>query len=161
MRWLGHFVRDTRGAAAAEMALVLPLLLVLMFGGFEAGHYFFTEHKIVKAVRDGARYAGRLPFDAYDCAGNTTTREAEIRAVIRTGTIQGTAPLIKDWAAEDIDVAVSCTTIDTGIFKGNANQAAIVTIAATAPYPSLFSALGLLDPEIDVAANAQAVVNGL
>ena len=161
MIFLRAFQRDQRGAAAAEMALILPLLLILMFGGFEVGHYFYTEHKIVKAVRDGARYAGRLPFDSYDCASGSAAREGDIRAVTRTGTVQGTTPLIPDWPAGDIRVLVDCTSIATGIFTGNGNRAAIVTVAATAPYPSLFGELGVVDPDIDVAANAQAVVNGL
>ena len=158
---LRAFIRDESGAAATEMALLLPLSLILMFGGFEAGHYFYTEQKIVKAVRDGARYAGRLPFDAYDCAGGSASRETEIQTVTRTGTVEGTEPLIPEWANADITVDVSCTDIATGIFSGNNNKAAIVTVAATAPYPSLFGALGLLDADINVAANAQAVVNGL
>jgi len=158
---LRAFVRDESGAAAAEMALMLPLLLIMMFGGLEAGHYFYTEHRIVKAVRDGARYAGRLPFDAYDCAGGTAERASDIQAVTRTGSIQGTIPLIKNWEPSDIDVNVTCADMASGIFTGNGDKAAIVTVAATAPYPSLFGALGLLDADINVAANAQAVVNGL
>ena len=51
--------RDSRGAAAAEMALVLPLLLVILFGSLELGNYFMNEHTLIKAVRDGARFAGR------------------------------------------------------------------------------------------------------
>ena len=49
------------------MALVLPMLFALMFTTFEGGAYMWTEHKVVKGVRDGARYAARLPFDYYDC----------------------------------------------------------------------------------------------
>src|SRR5215217_7313983 len=53
---LGH---DVRGSAAAEMALVLPLLLALMFGSLELGDYFLSEHVLLKGVRDGAVYAAR------------------------------------------------------------------------------------------------------
>jgi len=68
-----QFLRDTKGASAAEMALVLPLLLVLMFGPFELAHYFWTEHKVVKGVRDGARYASRLGFTNYTCSDLTNS----------------------------------------------------------------------------------------
>ena len=33
--------RDRNGAAAAEMALVAPLLLILMFGSFEVGKFLW------------------------------------------------------------------------------------------------------------------------
>ena len=39
-----NFLCSVRGAAAAEMALILPLLFILLFGGFEAGHYVWSHH---------------------------------------------------------------------------------------------------------------------
>nr|WP_202389860.1 TadE/TadG family type IV pilus assembly protein [Parapontixanthobacter aurantiacus] len=165
MRFVRAFIRDRSGAAAAEMALMVPLLMILMFGGFEAGHYFYTEHKIVKAVRDGARYAGRLPFSAYDCGSGTSSQAALIQNVTRTGVADTTAPpLIYNWTDNaDVTVSVTCNTAETtkGIFTDLASGAPVVTVSATASYPSLFGALGLLDADINVAANAQAVVNGL
>ena len=49
---------DQSGSAAAELALSLPLLLILMFGSFEVGNYFLSEHVVQKAVRDA--YAAHL-----------------------------------------------------------------------------------------------------
>jgi hypothetical protein len=68
---LGLLSYDCRGAAAAEMALVLPLLLIILFGSLELGNYFMNEHTLVKAVRDGARFAGRQTFTNYtSCSGS-------------------------------------------------------------------------------------------
>jgi hypothetical protein len=50
------------GAAAAEMVMVLPFLLVLLFGSAELGNYFLDDSGLLKQVRDGARYASRLPL---------------------------------------------------------------------------------------------------
>ena len=61
-------LRGESGTAAAELALCLPMVMALMFGSFEAGNYMLTEHKVIKGVRDGARYAARLPFANFDCA---------------------------------------------------------------------------------------------
>ncbi len=36
MRRLAFFLADCKGSVAAEMALFVPLLLILMFGGLEA-----------------------------------------------------------------------------------------------------------------------------
>ena len=53
---------DRRGSAAAEMAMVAPLLIGIMFGSLQMGKFFWDEHQVLKAVRDGARYAARQSF---------------------------------------------------------------------------------------------------
>ena len=58
-------LRDQSAAAAVEMALVIPFLLVLMLGAVDVGNYFHSEHVVDKAVRDAARFAARLPFADY------------------------------------------------------------------------------------------------
>lgn len=61
----GH-VRHTRrtsrllredGAAAIEFALVLPLLLILVFGIIDFGRLLYTANTLTSAVREGARFA--------------------------------------------------------------------------------------------------------
>lgn len=158
------FLRDTRGAAAAEMALIIPLLLTLMFVGFEAGHYFYTEQKIIKAVREGSRYAGRLGFDAFPCGGAAdATAVAQVRQVTRTGTVTGTNPRVPGLELTDISVTHRCdANFDgDGIFKGTTGGAPIVLVHATTNYRSLFESLGVLDSTSIVQASSEAVVNGI
>lgn len=52
-----RLTRDSRGATAAEFALVLPLLLILMFGIIDAGRLFFDTNRAEKATQMGARFA--------------------------------------------------------------------------------------------------------
>lgn len=155
--------RDERGAAGAEMALMLPIMLALIFVTFEAGHYFYTEQKIVKSVRQGARFAGRLPFDTYSCpAGIDAGAIAQIQNVTRTGSLTGTTPLIADWENSDITVTMTCNSgTTTGVFQSNTGGAPVVTVAATASYPSLFNTLTDIDDQSEVRASAEAVVNGI
>jgi Flp pilus assembly protein TadG len=47
--------RDRKGVAAAEMALVAPLLVLIFFGIAQFGSIFFTRHTMMLAVREGAR----------------------------------------------------------------------------------------------------------
>ncbi len=46
-----------RAAATVETALVLPIVLLFMFGIFEYGRYFMTMQLLNNAAREGARYA--------------------------------------------------------------------------------------------------------
>ena len=48
---------DHSGSTAAEFALVLPLLLVLLFGIIDAGRWIWTYNQAEKATQMGARMA--------------------------------------------------------------------------------------------------------
>lgn len=47
--------RRDRGAAAVEMAIVLPVLLILVGGIIDFGRLMFGEVMVVNAAREGAR----------------------------------------------------------------------------------------------------------
>lgn len=47
--------RRRRGVETLEAALVFPLLLALAFGTVEFGYYFYVEHNLESAAREGAR----------------------------------------------------------------------------------------------------------
>jgi Flp pilus assembly protein TadG len=48
---------DQTGSSAAEFGLVLPLLLVLLFGIIDAGRWIWTYNQAEKATMMGARFA--------------------------------------------------------------------------------------------------------
>ena len=54
-----HAADGTRGQSAVEMALLLPILLLLLFGIIIAGFIFYAHIQVSNAVREGAR-AGSL-----------------------------------------------------------------------------------------------------
>lgn len=46
-----------RGAVAVEMAIVLPLLLLILIGTMEFGRVFNVQNSLTQAAREGARHA--------------------------------------------------------------------------------------------------------
>jgi hypothetical protein len=50
-------IRDTRGASAAEFALVVPLLLLLLFAVIDGGRFMWEYNRAEKATQMGARFA--------------------------------------------------------------------------------------------------------
>nr|WP_274518601.1 TadE family protein [Sphingobium bisphenolivorans] len=167
-------LKSESGAAAAEMALVLPFLVALMFGSFELGNYFLNEHVIVKAVRDGARYASRQSFSYYPCSSAGTglapggTVTADTQALTRTGQVtSGGSPRLPSWQSNTgITVTYDCVTTN-----GNADYAGVYASQAFVPrvrvsvsnlaYSSLFQSMGILGSNLTLNAESQAAVAGL
>jgi Flp pilus assembly pilin Flp len=56
-------IKDQNGASAVEFALILPLLILILFGAIELGLYLFNKNVITNASREGARagIVGRIP----------------------------------------------------------------------------------------------------
>lgn len=56
-RQLQSIARCKEGASAAEFALVLPLMLILLFGTIDVGRFLWAMNRAEKATQMGARYA--------------------------------------------------------------------------------------------------------
>ncbi len=56
IRWL-HRIRDSRGQAIVEMALVLPIFILLVMGIIDFGRLFNAQITLTHASREGARQA--------------------------------------------------------------------------------------------------------
>jgi len=52
-----QIIRDCRAASAAEFAMVLPLLILLLFGIIDVGRFFYELNENEKATQMGARLA--------------------------------------------------------------------------------------------------------
>ena len=170
MSYRPRLVADRSGAAAAEMALSLPLLLVLTFGTFEMGYYFRCEHVVQKAVRDAVRYAARLPMTSYPGCTATPAAppaavELQIENVARSGTPDGANPQrLQGWSADPniVKVMVSCDTSGTytGIYTEFPMGVPKITVSASVPYPSVFATLGLKISSLKLNAQSQSSAYG-
>jgi len=187
MMRLLHLFRDEGASAAAEMALVLPMLLTLMFGAFELGNYFQSEHVLQKAVRDAARYAARLPIQDtsgnvnYDCSSNaiSTAAQTSIQEVARfndpTGTADSATTRLSGWTGDTMaTVTLSCVDqssgdsyVDNGVYAdfpdgadGKPGAVPVVTVSATVPYNMLFGSYVFGSATLNLNATSQGAVIG-
>nr|WP_298897292.1 TadE/TadG family type IV pilus assembly protein [uncultured Altererythrobacter sp.] len=159
-----RFINNTRGAAAAEMALILPLSILLLFTGLEAGHYFYQQHQVVKALRDGARYAARQSFDDMTCGTPNGTVVTNVQNLTVYGTLGTGSPRINTWAPADVTVTVDCsvtgTFAQTGIYDAT-DTARKVVLTTTVNYNSLFNGLGVITDSYSLNARQEAAVMGI
>lgn len=156
------------------MALVLPLLLVILFGSLELGNYFMNEHTLIKAVRDGARFAARQSFTNYTaCSGSPGgTVVADTRNVVMNGYLSGGSIVTPNIQATDIDVTTSCKSTAggqamSGIYIGRdvdgdtQDDAQIVTVSASVNYRPILASYGFSGVGMTLNAASQAAVAGM
>ena len=55
-RPIRRFARSERGTQLVELAIVLPIVLMMLAASAEFGRFFYTYQTLAKATRAGARY---------------------------------------------------------------------------------------------------------
>jgi Flp pilus assembly protein TadG len=58
-----HLLRDENGASLVELAFVLPLFPLLLFGAIDFGRAFYLSVEIVGAAQAAAAYGSQNPTD--------------------------------------------------------------------------------------------------
>ena len=80
--------RGERGASLVEFALVVPLLLMIVFGAFSGAVAFNNKQDIVYAAREGARYGATVPQSqctpTANCGGKTWAQLVQAVVVERS-----------------------------------------------------------------------------
>jgi Flp pilus assembly protein TadG len=76
-----RMMRKEKGTTVVEVAVVLPIFLLLVFGIIDFGYYFFVEHTLQYATREGMRLA--LVGMQLDEGGLTLSREDSIKKKIK------------------------------------------------------------------------------
>ena len=103
-RRLRRTARSERGAAIVELAVALPVLILVAVGAAEYGRMYFTAITVANAARAGAQYGAR---DGY------TTKIAEISAAVLNdaGDVSGVlaSPAPTSFCRCPDETAASCT----------------------------------------------------
>jgi Flp pilus assembly protein TadG len=73
-----------RGAAVVEFAIVVPLLLILLFGIIEFAIILYDKAMLTNASREGARAGIVYTFDPNNSSGPNHPLDAQIAQVVQT-----------------------------------------------------------------------------
>jgi Flp pilus assembly protein TadG len=96
-RPFGRFARSERGTQLVELAIVLPLLLMMFGAVAEFGRFFYTYQTLAKATRTGARY-----LSTESAAG---TSDAQAKNLVVYGNDAGTgSPVVSGLAGTNVRV---------------------------------------------------------
>jgi hypothetical protein len=99
-------IRSSKGATAVEFALILPVLLLILFGIIEFGLLLYNKAVITNASREGAR-AG-IVYAYREDPGNPGTPDLRISSDDIRGFISVyTANHLVNFCPDDEDVAVT------------------------------------------------------
>jgi Flp pilus assembly protein TadG len=95
-----RLLRDTAGSAAIEFAVAVPVLILMIWGMFQAAIVLEANAGVQQALGEGARYA-----TIFDTTTNARPTDAQIAAKITNSKfgIRGT------WEAPEIDTANEAT----------------------------------------------------
>ena len=167
--FLRRFGRDVAGSAAVETVLIMPLAILVMVAAMEAGNYLYSEHQVVKGVRDAARFAGRvLPLSTCASASaeadlpSTDPAWQTIANVAVYGSTANTGPRrLWTWNANGTDVVIRYACVaQTGLYTstGFAPQIAVI---GKPTYPSLFGTMTGLTSSYRLYSRQQAAGVGI
>lgn len=123
--------RRERGAVAVEMALILPLLLLVIGGIVDFGRLLFTQNIVTNAAREGARMrslgypAGALPTPA---VGTATHRVVQAMNGVPDGSY--TVTFSADCPSSPLPSDSAVATVQVTGFRF------IFPLPVTAPQPS-------------------------
>lgn len=133
---LERSMRDERGSPLVELALVLPVLLVMVFGTLEFANILYQQHILTKGVQEAARFAARNPSvnQTIDCpptSGAWSSTVAAAANIATTGNPAGTNPILPNFSASDVTVTVECPA-SGGLISSNPSSGSIPVVLVRA-----------------------------
>jgi Flp pilus assembly protein TadG len=118
--WLHRFRRDDQGVQLVEIAIVIPILLMLFAAVGEFGRYFYEYTTMAKAARVGARFMAGQSIDS-----TTTDWVAATKKLVVYGNTAGTGtPVLPGLSVTNVVV-----TFGGGTYKNGAGVPTTVTVS--------------------------------
>ena len=125
-----HLAEDETGGTLAELAILIPFLIVMVAAVAELGRYFQTYATLSKATRASARYLSKVAFDA--------DSEARAKNVAVCGKIDctGVNPVAANFSTTNVAVGAE--------FDGAGNPTTITVSVQNYSFQPMFNLGALL-----------------
>ncbi len=127
---LSRLARRDDGAAMVEMAMVLPIFLLLVWGVIDFGRLLFTANSMASAVREGARQAAII---------QDLTNTSAVKA-----TVKGAFTPLGSPAITDAEITVDVTTVPGSVIVKVSNY----------PWPTITPLASLLGANVSITRQA-------
>jgi len=143
--WLTNWWRDRRGNAAIEMALILPVLLMILAGITEVGYVFYQASALERGLRAGATFASRAELPLSDAS------KAATENLVKTASMDGTLSVsASNWDEPGAGLVITVVDKDVGSVT-----VSVIKLDAKVPFSplsgSLLNMLGLESEFIEVS----------
>jgi len=108
--WLLRFRRDEQGVQLVEVAIVIPIMIILFAAVGEFGRYFYEYTTMAKAARVGARFMISKSIDS-----SSTDWVAATKKLVVYGNTSGTgSPVLPGLSVSNVDVKFAGGTYTNG-----------------------------------------------
>jgi Flp pilus assembly protein TadG len=142
-----------RGAAAVEFAVIIPLVIIMVFGMIEFGRGFMVQHIITETARRACRFAvglnsPQVPDSNQAGNWNGYVTDTIVTPTLTTNGVWGTTVnyYVTDWGATDnvgTGTTADISTAKSPQYSGNVyNAGSEITVVITVPYNSVGWGIG-------------------
>lgn len=129
-----HLLRDEQGASLVELALLLPLFLLLTFGAVDIGRAFYLSIEVAGAAHAAAMYGAQNPTDT---TGMQNAAVDDAQNVPNLSTSNVTVSYGCECATDTAGTTYSLSCAVPPTCTGN-NEVDRVNVKVTATYTTLF-----------------------
>ena len=96
-----------QGLAVVELAILLPLILLLLLGTAEMARAMYEFNALTKSVRDGARHlSDKALLGSSGSISVAATDAATVKSLIVYGSTAGSTPLLPGLSPADVTITV-------------------------------------------------------
>lgn len=144
IRMVRRDLREDRGQAFVELALVLPIFILLIVGIAEVGRLAYASIEVSNAARAGVAYAAQSHTTAQDSA-NIQLAATQDAPDVTSLTATTSQSCVCESSAGVLGTFGSCTAISTaaGSCPSPSRIVLYVTVTTTAPVNTIFHFPGI------------------
>lgn len=135
--------RSVRGQASVELALSLPLLLIMFLVVVETGRAFYIAISVANAARAGVQYGSQNLTTAADSAGMQTAAANDAPNIV------GLTAIATHFCVCSDGTASTCAATDCA----SSHRLLYTQVNTSAPYSPLINFMGIL-PTMSVPGQA-------